>query len=54
MVCFAKVVILIQIIGGIGGLERKVAFVAYMEVMPPSEALEKNLGCNCVRWSMSE
>lgn len=34
--------------------KREVAIVQYMKVTVPIEALEKNLGCICARWSTSD
>lgn len=54
IVWFAKAVMPLRLKIWRGGEEREVAFVQYMEVRAPFDAVQNSVGCICVRWSTSD
>lgn len=48
---FANAVVLLRLRNGRAGEERLVAFLQFMEVAAPLHAVEKSLGCTCLRRS---
>lgn len=49
VVCFAKDLVLIRLRVGRRCAQRKLLFVQYREVSAPFDAVEKNIGCICLK-----
>lgn len=54
VVWLAKVLALLELRTGREVEEKKASFVHYMELTVPWDAVMKDLGCICVRWSTSD